>query len=142
MNYHLLKKRTFELSLGITVFFFIFFWDFKNLYYGIDVRLLILILLPFFYKDFFRINKLALGVIIFLIGHLIITSIIYSNPITQKSIFQIFFIYYLIIFSFRFKNEIFIIMPHMVRIFILLFTILSLFNLTSFVTKIMGFCSF
>lgn len=135
MNYHLLKKRTFELSLGITVFFFIFFWDFKNLYYGIDVRLLILILLPFFYKDFFKINKLALGIIIFIIGHLIITSIIYSNPITQKSIAKIFFIYYLIIFSFRFKDDVFKIMPVMVRIFILLFTILSLIKLTSFVSK-------
>ena len=135
MNYHLIKKKTFELSLGITVFFFIFFWDFKNLSYGIDVRFLILILLPFFYKDFFKINKLALGVIIFMIGHLIITSIIYLNPITQKSLAQIFFIYYLIIFSFRFKDDVFRIMPYMVRIFILLFTILSLFNLTSFVTK-------
>ena len=135
MNYHLIKKKTFELSLGITIFFFIFFWDFKNLSYGIDVRLLILVLLPFFYKDFFKINKLALGVIIFMIAHLIITSIIYSNPITQKSIAQIFFIYYLIIFSFRFKNDVFRIMPHLVRIFIILFTILSLFNLASFVTK-------
>ncbi|MBD1144031.1 hypothetical protein IDH14_05015 [Pelagibacterales bacterium SAG-MED33] len=135
MNYHLIKKKTFEISFGITIFFFIFFWDFKNLSYGIDVRLLLLVLLPFFYKDFFKINKLALGVIIFMIAHLIITSIIYLNPITQKSIAQIFFIYYLIIFSFRFKNDVFRIMPNLVRIFIILFTALSLFNLAPFVIK-------
>ncbi len=133
MNYHLIKKKTLEFLVGITVFFFIFFWDFKNLSYGIDVRFLILALLPFFYEDFLKINKLALCTIIFLITHLIVTSNINTNPIAQKSVGQIFFIYYLIIFSFQFKNHIFKIMPYMVRIFILLFTILSLFNLKSFV---------
>lgn len=146
MNYHLIKKKTLEISVGITVFFFIFFWDFKNLSYGIDVRFFILMMLPFFYKDFLKINRLALWTIIFLITHLIVTSNIYENPITQKSLVQIFFIYYIIIFSIRFKNHIFKIMPYMVRIFILILTILSLLNLKSIITSnstnVSSACSF
>ena len=124
-----------KVILFISLFFTFYLWDIKNNTTSLDGRLLILLYLPFFFKDFFKINKVAIYLTAALFTHYIISSIYLGNTIATKNIIQLVAIYYLIIFSFNIQDDFFKIMPGLIRIFIILFFILTLSDSGSYVFK-------
>jgi len=124
-----------KVILFISLFFTFYLWDIKNTNTSLDGRLFILLYLPFFFKDFFKINKVAIYLTAALFTHYIISLIYLGNTISTKNIIQLVAIYYLIIFSFNIQDEFFKIMPNLIRIFIILFFILTVSNVGSYEFK-------
>ncbi|MDC0558651.1 hypothetical protein OAO20_04215, partial [Candidatus Pelagibacter ubique] len=124
-----------KVILFISLFFTFYLWDIKNTITSLDGRLFILLYLPFFFKDFFKINKVAIYLTAALFTHYIISLIYLGNTISTKNIIQLVAIYYLIIFSFNIQDEFFKIMPNLIRIFIILFFILTVSNVGSYEFK-------
>ena len=124
-----------KVILFISLFFTFYLWDIKNNTTSLDGRLLILLYLPFFFKDFFKINKVAIYLTAALFTHYIISSIYLGNTIATKNIIQLVAIHYLIILSFNIQDDFFKIMPGLIRIFIILFFILTLSDSGSYVFK-------
>ena len=118
-----------DISIIISLIFFIYLWDLQNIYNLPDLRVFIFFALPFYFQKFLKPNKFAFFVFSFLIIHLLSISYLNGYPITNKSIIQIFFIIYIIVFAFSLKDEIFEILPWIVRIFILIFTFLTIFEI-------------
>ena len=78
-----------KVILFISLFFTFYLWDIKNNTTSLDGRLLILLYLPFFFKDFFKINKVAIYLTAALFTHYIISSIYLGNTIATKNIIQL-----------------------------------------------------
>jgi hypothetical protein len=129
MHNSFLIKLSKDISIIVSLVSFFYLWDVNNIYNFFDLRLLILFALPFYFKEFLKLNQFALVVFCFLFLHLISVNYFNELTISNKALLQIILITYIIIFAFIFKDKIFQILPLIVRIFMLSFTILTLFHL-------------
>lgn len=129
MHKFFLSKSSKDIPIIVSLVSFFYLWDVNNIYNFFDLRLLILFALPFYFKEFLKLNQFALIVFFFLFLHLISVNVFNELTISNKALLQIILITYIIIFAFIFKDKIFQILPLIVRIFMLSFTILTLFQL-------------
>lgn len=130
MAQNIINKLDKKILLNIIIFIsftsFFYFWDAKIQIFKFDFRILILIALPFFFKEFFKFYKIPLIIVVFLS-----TSTLFGLIFNQEIIFnfktfiKILAVYYIMIFSLNYKDKIFEILPSIVKFFILFFTILT-----------------
>ena len=130
--YDKLKLETFNKSiLLLSLLSYIYLWDLgKNSFLPFDFRILIFLYLPYLVFDLLKKNILALIIIIVLLCHYFFVIKMYNQNINYKNIGLIILIYYFLVFSICKKKEIFQILPIVVRSFLVVFLIITIFDFT------------
>ena len=65
MHKFFLIKSSKDIPIIVSLVSFFYLWDVNNIYNFFDLRLLILFALPFYFKEFLKLNQFALIVFFF-----------------------------------------------------------------------------